>query len=367
MQCPKSEILHANAIPMIKDRYLEVLIEVEVTAILGLGLGLSSSVFVCLLSRCHDTSLLVITNTLLEEIGLASEGDVLHEVEWVGRLVVFLVSESKKETIRNEFNVLFHQSSVHAKKSTRKSISQELLLDFDSLGNHVLHGLLAWAMVQVGEEETCKIGVHSFVAGYELIGEGETGHETALLEPEDGSERSGEEDTLDGGESDETLGEGGVLVGNPFARPVCLFLDARDGLDSIEEICLLSLLLDICIDEKGVCFGVDVLHHDLETVEASSFWDLDFTTESLEEVLVDNSVRGSKECKNMGDEVSLVIVQSVVPVVKILGEINFLSSPERCFCLLVHLPDLMVLNWEENESIWIFLEKRFVRFLWFDC
>ena len=52
----------------------------------------------------------------------------------------------------------------------------------------------------------------------------------------------------------------------------------------------LSLLLDVCVDEEGVCLGVDVLHHDLETVKASSLWDLDFTAEALEEVLVDNSV-----------------------------------------------------------------------------
>ena len=55
--------------------------------------------------------------------------------------------------------------------------------------------------------------------------------------------------------------------------------------NSIEEIRALLGLADVCVDEKGVRFRVDVLHHDLETVEASRFGGLDFTRESLEEAV----------------------------------------------------------------------------------
>ena len=85
--------------------------------------------------------------------------------------------------------------------------------------------------------------------------------------------------------------------------------------DRVEEICTLSLLLDVCVDQKRVCLGVDVLHHDLETIEASSLGDLDFTTESLDEVLVDNSVGCCEERKDVRNEISLVVIESVVPVV----------------------------------------------------
>ena len=67
--------------------------------------------------------------------------------------------------------------------------------------------------------------MHAFVAGDEFVGEGEAGHETAFLEPEDGGEGAAEEDAFDGGKSDESLGEGRVLVGNPFEGPVGLFAD----------------------------------------------------------------------------------------------------------------------------------------------
>ena len=66
------------------------------------------------------------------------------------------------------------------------------------------------------EEEAGEVGVHAFVAGDELVGEGEAGHEPALLEPEDGGEGPAEEDAFHGGEGHEALGKGGVLVRDPF-------------------------------------------------------------------------------------------------------------------------------------------------------
>jgi hypothetical protein len=90
------------------------------------------------------------------------------------------------------------------------------------------------------------------------------------------------------------------------------------SLNSIKKICALSLLLDVCVDQKGICLRVDVLHHDLETVEATSLGNLDFTTEALDKVLIDNSVGRSEERKDVGNEVSLIVIESIVPVVKIL-------------------------------------------------
>jgi hypothetical protein len=321
--------------------HLEVFIEVEVSAILCFRLDLCSGILVLLGGRCHDTSLLVVGNALLEEVGLSCQGDVLHEVKWVGRLVVLLVTEGEQQPVGDELNVLLHQVGVHAEQRTGKCLSQELLLDADSLGNDVLDGLLAWAVSEMGEEEAGEVSVETLVTGNELVGEGQASHEATLLEPENGGEGTGEEDTLNGSEGNETLSESGILILDPPNCPVGLLLDARNGLDGIEEICALSLLLDVCVNEEGVCLGVNVLDHDLETVEAAGFWDLDLAAEALEEILVDNSVRRGEESENVGDEVALVVIEAVVPVVKVLGEINLLCCPERRFRLLVHLPDLL--------------------------
>ena len=81
----------------------------------------------------------------------------------------------------------------------------------------------------------------------------------------------------------------------------------------------------------------------------------------------------------MGDEVALVVVQSVIPVVEIFGEVNFFGGPEGGFRFLVHLPylvdkrhkprnsqdtlrvarmvntNLMILDGEEHEAVRVFL------------
>ena len=76
--------------------------------------------------------------------------------------------------------------------------------------------------------------MHTLVTRDELVGEGKTRHEATLLEPEDGGERSTEEDTLDGSECNETIGKGGVLVRDPSQSPVGLLADAGnyDTLDA---------------------------------------------------------------------------------------------------------------------------------------
>jgi hypothetical protein len=163
-------------------------------------------------SASHDTSLLVIANALLKKVGLARERDVLHEVEGIGGVVDLGVAKSQQETVSDELDVLAHESGVHAKQSAGKSVGEELLLNLDGLGNDGGDRLLARARVEEREEETCKVSVHALVTGDELVGEGKTGHETALLEPEDRCEGSTEEDTLNGGKGDKAVGKSGILV-----------------------------------------------------------------------------------------------------------------------------------------------------------
>ena len=90
------------------------------------------------------------------------------------------------------------------------------------------------------------------------------------------------------------------------------------GLNSIEQVRSLRLLLDIGVDQKGVSLGVNILHHNLKTVEAARLRNLDLSAESLEKVLVHNAVGRGEESKNVRDEVAFVVIESVVPVLEIL-------------------------------------------------
>ena len=202
---------------------LEVVVEAEPVTVGGglLVLGV-------LLGAGHDTGLLVVANTLLEEVGLAGQGDGLHEVEGVGRVVVLLVAEGDQEAVGNKLDVLAHQLGVHAQEGNGQSISQELLLNADGLDNDVLDQLLAGAVVQVREQQTSEVSVQTLVTRDQLVGEGQTGHQTTLLQPEDGGKRAREENTLDGSKSNQTRGEGGLLVLDPLDSPVGLASNAGD-------------------------------------------------------------------------------------------------------------------------------------------
>ncbi len=73
------------------------------------------------------------------------------------------------------------------------------------------------------------------------------------------------------------------------------FFDDINVLDGIEKVKFLILVLDVSIDEEGVCFGMDVFHGDLEAVEAASFRDLDFGAELFGEVFHNDTVTGGEE------------------------------------------------------------------------
>ena len=189
---------------------------------------------------------------------------------------------------------------------------------YDSLGELVLHHRV---------EQAGEVGVETFIAGDELVGEGEAGHETTLLEPIDGAERAGEEDTLDASEGDKTLGEGGVLV-DPVESPIGLLLDGGDLVHGAEEMVLLLSVLNVGIDEEGISLGVDVLHHHLEAVESTSLGNLNLVREHESQIFVDDAVGSGEESQNHLDEMLLLFVE-VLPIDKIRGQINFFGGPER--------------------------------------
>ncbi len=205
-------------------RCLEVLVKGQAVTSGGLGLLLLG----ILLGACHDTCLLVVTDTLLEEVGLTSQRDGLHEVEGVSGVEVLLVTKSDKKAVSNKLNVLTHEVGVHSQERAGKSIREELLLDRNRLNDDVLDDLVGWTPVQVREEQAGKVGVETLVTRDELVRERETGHQATLLQPKDRGKRAGEEDTLNGSKCNQTLGECRFLILDPLNSPVGLLANARN-------------------------------------------------------------------------------------------------------------------------------------------
>lgn len=111
-------------------------------------------------------------------------------------------------------------------------------------------------------------------------------------------------------------------------------------INGVEEVAALLWLANVRVDEQRVCFGVDVLHHNLEAIKAPCLRYLYFSAEALDKVLVNNTIGCGEEGKDVRDEEALVVVQFLVPVMKVFGKIDLLRGPEGSFSLLIHLPDL---------------------------
>ena len=100
---------------------------------------------------------------------------------------------------------------------------------------------------------------------------------------------------------------------------------------------------------------MDVLHGHLESIEAPGLWDLNLGHEPLSEVFENNTVGGSKESEHVLDEVLLTFVK-LVPIFQILTKVNFLGGPEASHLVLVHLPDVVVMDWEDDESVGVLIK-----------
>jgi len=71
---------------------------------------------------------------------------------------------------------------------------------------------------------------------------------------------------------------------------------------------------------------------------------------AVDEVLVDDAVAGGEEGQDVLDKVLFALLEAF-PVVQVLGQVGFLDGPEGRFGLFVHLPDLRVLDRQDNEAV----------------
>lgn len=130
--------------------------------------------------------------------------------------------------------------------------------------------------LQMSKQKACKVCVHALVSADKLVGESQPRHQAPLFQPKNRREGAGEENALHGRKSYKPLRETRPPVFYPPQSPVRFALDARDGLDSVEEELPFLGVGNVRVDELGVGLGMDVLHHDLESIKATSLCSLDF-------------------------------------------------------------------------------------------
>jgi hypothetical protein len=65
-----------------------------------------------------------------------------------------------------------------------------------------------------------------------------------------------------------------------------------------------------------------------KVVALSRVFDIAFIGEGFYQIFVDNAIGVGKKGEDMRNEVALVIIKAVVPVMQVLGGVHLLSSPE---------------------------------------
>lgn len=81
-------------------------------------------------------------------------------------------------------------------------------------------------------QQAGKVGVQALISCDELIAEGESGHESSLLQPKNSTEAPWEEDAFNGCKCDESLPKTAIWV-DPLEGPLGFGADAGDRVDGL--------------------------------------------------------------------------------------------------------------------------------------
>ena len=111
---------------------------------------------------------------------------------------------------------------------------------------------------------------------------------------------------------------------------------------------LLSLVLDLGINQKRLGLGVNAFHGILESLEEASHRTLNFPLKANGKILLNNPITSREEGKNGLNEMALVCGQS--PKV-VAGEVNLLGGPERSQLLLLHRVEVLLVVGNRKEGI----------------
>ena len=251
------------------------------------------------------------------------------------------------QTIGHELNLLSHEGCVHSNKTAGKCLADELLFKNHCLANQITKNLrirlLGLLMVESHREERVK----SFIPRDELIAERESRKKTPLLEPEDGTECTAEEDTFDRCKGCQTGGKVGIRL-NPLQGPLGLLSNAWNRLDGVKEVILFGLILDLGINQQGLRFRMDAFHRVLESLEETSHWTLNFPLKADGQILLNNPVTACEEGKNGLNEMPLIGGKFLEVVA---GEVNLLGGPERSQLLLLHRVEVLLVVGNGEEGV----------------
>mmetsp|Transcript_61485 Transcript_61485/g.132241 ORF Transcript_61485/g.132241 Transcript_61485/m.132241 type:complete len:272 (+) Transcript_61485:430-1245(+) len=221
-----------------------------------------------------------------------------------------------------------------------------------------MHNIFWEPILKHAVDHAGKLRVQSLITRDELVGEGQARQEAPLLQPVDSAEGAAEKNALHCGEGDDALSEA-VLAIHPLHSPCRLLLDRRHGRDGVEDGVLLNRIPDVLLDQERVGLRMNILHGHLKTIEGTSLRQLNLGGKARGQVLKDDAIGSGEEGQNVLEKV-LLSIGKLIPVLVILREVDLLCCPEGSLMLLIHLPDLMVVNGKHHPPLWVLLQERVV-------
>ena len=95
---------------------------------------------------------------------------------------------------------------------------------------------------------------------------------------------------------------------------------------------------------------MDVFHSYLKAIEAPGFRYLNFRAKLFRQIFHDDSIRSSKEGQHIFDKMFFFFIE-LLPILKILIEVNLVGSPKGGEMFFVHLEDGVILYGEEYKPL----------------
>jgi hypothetical protein len=137
-----------------------------------------------------------------------------------------MVAKGDQELVGPELVVVTHNGRVHPNAFDGEGINNKFHFNVDRAADDDDDMCCRKAVDRFGVEEACEVAMESFITADQFVAEAEARLESALFEPEYGSERAREEDAFDGGKCNHTDGETGIGGVVPFESLVGFALDA---------------------------------------------------------------------------------------------------------------------------------------------
>jgi hypothetical protein len=189
--------------------------------------------------------------------------------------------------------------------------------------------------------------MQSLVARDQFIAEGEPRKKAALLEPEDGTEGTAEEDALDRRKRRQTGGKARVRL-DPLQGPLSFLGNAWNGLNGVEQVGLLGLVFDLGVNQQRIGLRMNALHGILKSLEQTGHRALDFALKADRQVLLHDPIAACEEGQNGLNEMALVRAQGRKVVSR---EVDFLRRPEGGELLLLHGVEVLLVVGDREECV----------------